>query len=483
MRSSGKMYYFVEHDVPAHKRLLIPRRILDALRAKEGEYIYLEVNRWRHPVALCHRSVSIPAILREKIGGNKTVEFSVEKIKGKSIYFLACIKLHKKHNSHFDLHVHRCARKTKVMEIEIDGKKFLGGLERDRITIGRRVLRRLDLQAEKIYQVRITPTRMSHANNSHLFSEGEPKPLSECICENRILLDKALGHLNLRKLDEDTLEVNYSLRNKDSRGVRLPSSVDLTNDLFFLFGLFKADGTKTHCKYFCLSNTNAELIKFFIDTTSSIFRQPRSEWRVEAIVSTGGMPRANLIDPLASYLGIPRNRISVYSVSSRGSLKFNAKIEGRTINEIMLVLLKGIEDVVLDEPREWACFLSGILAGDGYLCTERTRIKRIELYFDPNKKTDEALLYLKMLRKLGLQKFAVRIYYPRNDRRRRVRAIRIAVEMRRIFTNVKTQQKSKIFGLGGTIFIYSKEDIRKLSPYNLFYPNIRYNKTFYRLWK
>jgi hypothetical protein len=478
-----EMCYFFEQELPAYKRLLIPRRLFDALHAKEGEYIYLQANGWKHPVALCQRSVSIPTILREKIVGNETVQFGIEKIKGKSIFFLGRIKLHKKHNSHFDLFVHRCARSTKVMEIEIDGKKFLGSLERDRVTIGHRVLAKLSLQVGKIYQVSATPTWLGHANNSSLFSVSEPEPLSECICENRILLDRALGHLNLRKLDEDAIEVNYSLRNRDSKSVRLPSSVVLTNDLLFLFGLFKADGTKTHCKYFCLSNTNVGLIKFFIDKTSSIFHQVRSAWRVDVIVPSGRMLETNLIDALASYLGIPRTGVSAYSVLSRGSVKFNARIEGRTINEVMLVLLKGIQNMALDDPKKCACFLSGILAGDGYLCIEGKRIKRIELYFDPSKMNDEALLYIKMLRKIGLERFAVRVYYRRNDIRQRDKAIRLSVEMLRICTNMKIQQKSKILGLGGTIFIHSREDIRKLSPYNLFYPNTRYNKTFYRLWK
>jgi hypothetical protein len=114
---------------------------------------------------------------------------------------------------------------------------------------------------------------------------------------------------------------------------------------------------------------------------------------------------------------------------------------------------------------------------------EQNRIKRIELYFDPRKTTGEALFYMELLRKLGLRGYAVRIYYPQNDSRRRNEAIRLAKELRRIFMNVKILPKSKIFGLGGTIFIHSKEDIRRLSPYNLFYPNISYNKTFYRLWK
>ncbi len=472
-----------EHKVPTHKRLLLPKKTLDALQAAEGEYIYLQANGWKHPVVLCQRSVSIPAIFREKIESDKVTKFGVQKIHGSSVSFLSSIKLHKRHNSHFDLHVHKYARRTKVMKIEIDGKKFFGGLERDRITIGSRVLRKLDLQAGRVYQVCVAPTEMSRANNSHLFSMGEPRPLTECICKNRIQLDKALAHLNLRRLDEDVLEVNYSLRNKDSKIIRLPSSVDLSNDLLFLFGLFKADGTKTHCKYFCLSSINADLIKFFIDKVSSIFHQPRCEWRVDVIVSSDGMLRANLNDWVARYLEIPRNRVTVYPISSKGSMKFNAKIEGRTINEAMLVLLKGIENMTLGEPKEYGHFLSGILAGDGYLCIERNRIKRIELYFDPNKTTDEALFYIKMLRRLGLERFAVRIYYCRNDSRRRDKAIRLAEEMRRIFTNVKIQPKRKIFGLGGTISIHSREDIGRLSPYNLFYPNTIYNKTFYRLWK
>ena len=93
------------------------------------------------------------------------------------------------------------------------------------------------------------------------------------------------------------------------------------------------------------------------------------------------------------------------------------------------------------------------------------------------------MFYVSMLRGLGLERFAVRIYYPRNDSRRRDKATELAFELRRIFTNVKIQQKSKLLGIGGTIFIHSRQDIRKLSPYSLFYPNISYNKTFYRLWK
>jgi hypothetical protein len=157
-----------EHEVPAYKRLLIPLRILDALQAKEGEYVYLQVNGWRHPAVLCQRSVSIPVILREKIVGNHVAEFSVQKIQGKSIFFLGRVKLHKKHHYHFDLHIHKCVERTKVMEVEIEGKKFLGSLERDRITVGPRVLAKLGLQVGRIYQVCVKPTQMSNANNSLL---------------------------------------------------------------------------------------------------------------------------------------------------------------------------------------------------------------------------------------------------------------------------------------------------------------------------
>jgi hypothetical protein len=477
------MSFWFERALPRYKRLLLPKKALDALKADEGEYVYLQANGWKHPMVLCQRSVSIPVILREKISCDKTVRFGVERILGPSVSFLSRIKLHKKHNFHFDLHVHKYARKTRVMEIEIEGKKFFGGLERDRIMIGPRVLRKLGLQAGRIYQACVTPTEMSRVDNSHLFSMAEPKPLRECVFNNRIQLDKALEHMNVCRFDERLLEVNYSLKNKDSEVTRLPSSIELSSDLLSLFGLFKADGTKTHCRYFCLSNVNVELIKFFIDKTSSIFHQPRCEWRVDVTIPSNATLKAKFNDMIARYLEIPSDRVKVYSVSSRGSIKLNARIEGRTINEIMLVLLKGIENMALSEPEKYCHFLSGILAGDGYLCVEQNRIKRIELYFDPRKTTGEALFYMELLRKLGLRGYAVRIYYPQNDSRRRNEAIRLAKELRRIFMNVKILPKSKIFGLGGTIFIHSKEDIRRLSPYNLFYPNICYNKTFYRLWK
>lgn len=390
--------------------------------------------------------------------------------------------MHKKKRPHFDLHIHKLGRKSNVIKIIVNGKEFYGSFERDRITISPRIVKILDLRPNKIYQFKALPTTLNKVDNSYLFIRVNEVDYNNCTKNDYLLLDKLLSNLQINTRGK-FIEVYCEDKHGHSKKMKIPRRIELNKDLFSLFGLFKADGTKANAQYFDLTSTNIHLLKYFIVKVSEIFKLPRTMWsimvkrRIDDLRTKGEIKKW-----VSGTLKVSCSRISIYSSDTKGKIGISARIDNKTAKEIMIDILKFIQNYVLSHKKFCGYFISGILAGDGYLCTENNRVKRIELYFDPNKVDDEGVFYLNCLKFLGLDSFNIRIYYDSDNKMGEIKAENIANILRQIFHNVKILPKKNLLGIGRTIFIHKREDIKKLSQFDLFYPNEIYNKKFYECW-
>ncbi len=77
----------------------------------------------------------------------------------------------------------------------------------------------------------------------------------------------------------------------------------------------------------------------------------------------------------------------------------------------------------------------------------------------------------------------MRIFYQKNNTYLKNKAEKIVAEIKKRFENVKIQPKPNTYGVGGTITIHRKEDIKRIASYDLFYPNLNHYKKFYKYWK
>lgn len=469
----------IANKLPKGKSIHVPKKVVEELNLKDHQWIYLIINDLVHPVGYVKRVVTIPLKLRRLIENSQNIKISVGIISEDRLFFLSSFKPRITNGSlsYYDLCTHQLIKSHTKLRILTKNKYFYGTSTRSRINFSKRAFKQLNLEPFKTYQF-IADFSDRCFNNKHLFENDFNISLKNVIKENKIILSKLLQDFEVKDFVEQ-IEVFYETRCKDSKKLRLNKEIEISEDLLRLFGMYQAEGTKTKANYLCFTNNDPNQIRYFKEKFTEIFGIPDKEWRLDISSSKDK-------EKIKSYWHNLLKIDNIYILHSNRNSEYgtaNLKINSNTVREIAQRILALIKNSVILNKDYCGYFISGVLSGDGYICTELNRTKRIELYFNPNKMEEESIFYLNCLKTLEITNHNVRIYYPKYNEPLAERASQIVKEIQTRFNNIKVIPKSKMKGIGGTIFIHRIADIQKLANFKLFYPNIPHYNKFYKYWK
>lgn len=469
----------ISNKLPKCKSLHVPKKIVKELNLKDHQWIYLIINNLIHPVTYVKWNVSIPLKLRKLVEHNENIKILINPIITNKIVFLSSFRPIWIENeiSYYYMYIHPLIKNNVKLSISI-GKKYIYGTSiRGRIRFYKKIFNKLNLEPFRIYQFTMDIGN-KESNNKHLFENNLNLNLKDNIKDNKIILPKLLPDFKIKDLGKQ-IEVFYETRCRDSKKIKLNKEIKLSEDLLRLFGLYQAEGTKTRTNYLCFTNNDTNQIRYFKEVFSKIFGINNKEWSLEVGTSKN---KEEIRHYWQNLLGI--NRLSVSSNSYRNSEygAANLRICNNTTREIVQRILKLLKYYIITDKEKCGYFLSGVLAGDGYVCTEENRVKRVELYFDPNKIEEEFLFYLNCLKTLDVKNHYTKVYYQKNSEFLEEKAREILKKIGNTSFNITVSPKNKIQGVGGAIFIHRKDDIQKLARFKLFYPNIQHYNKFYKYW-
>ena len=469
----------ISNKLPKYKCPYISKKLVEELNLKDHQWVYIIINNFIHPVTYIKRKVAIPLRLRKLLEYDKNIEILISPIVTNKIFFLSSFRPIGINNdiSYYYLYIHPLIKNNVKLRIYIRKKYIYGSSTRSRIKFYKRILNKLDVESFKTYQF-IAETSNKELNNGHLFENNLNPNLKDSIKENKILLYKIIPDFKIKDLGKQ-IEVYYETRCKDSKRIKINKEIEISEDLLRLFGMYQAEGTKTRTNYFDFANNDPNQIKYFKEAFTKIFGINNKGWSLEV---SSNKNKEKLRNYWYSLLEI--NRLCIISNQYKNSKYGNASLRicNNTTREIAQRILKLIKNKVIFNKEHCGYFISGVLAGDGYVCIDKNRIKRIELYFDPNKIDDEFLFYLNCLDILGLKNHYTKVYYKKNSKFLEEKANEILKRVGNTHFNITVSSKSNIYGVGGAIFIHKKSDIEKLANFKLFYPNIRHYTNFYKYW-
>ncbi len=470
----------ISKRMPKGKCVYVPKIVRSKLNLKDGQHVYLIINGLIHPAVFCKTVITIPNILRNLVKNNHTNKVFITKINEGELLFLSRFRpvMWNKTLAYCSLQTHQLIKKNTPLELFCKNGFFYGSSCRQRISFSARTLKRLSLEQRMTYQF-LARTNNKPMNNKHLFENSFGLNLSGCIKNNCISVPALLPDFEVK--DSHTkIEVNYETRCKDSKRIKINKFISLSPLLLIALGMYQAEGTKTNQNYICFTNNNPDQIKFFKETIAKYFGLSNSLWRIDVATSKNNKKTKNF---WCDKLSLKHSSISVHYDKNKKSEygTANLRIINTTTRKILYRILDLIKQQVLLDKKNCGFFISGILVGDGYLQTENNKVKRIELYFNPHKPEEEFFLYQKCLSVLGVKYYYVRLPYPKGNLLLEERAEQIVSKLKEKFNNVKLQPKAgRIRGIGGVIIIHRKEDLTRLYPYAVFYPNKKHYERFYK---
>ncbi len=474
------------------KSIRVPKRITTDLDIRNGEYVYLHLFGYKHPVAVCQNNMTLPAvfrkILRERGLLGEFVPLRITKVNDGGISFVARIYPHiiKSRPLQHYLTIHPLARRCKVVKIIVgDSRYFYGAIQRGRVSVFSKIVRYLEINTSQPQQIEVYPTEFKTADNRHILeSPSAPPTVSEVVEDGFLRLDKLLSDFSIN-CNGGHVSISIKTMAHEAKQFTMNRCVRLDNTFFRIFGLFQAEGTKKRSKQLCITNKDPRLLRYFILNVGKLLGLSASLWRLDIQLSSANQRCLKDVKQwwtqalkLPSSVTIHPYKTENGAVTSNGVA--TAKVISRTFNELILRMLEFVKQYVTLDKEACGHFLSGVLAGDGYPQVERS-LKCIELYFDPNKIGAEAEgeLYMKCLKFLDIEPISVRIFCDKNDEGAKWRA-RVSTErFKKLTENVALRYKLNLRGIGGAIFIRGRENFQKLVPYQPFYPRTCHMRAFY----
>ena len=473
------------------KSIRVPKWITTNLGIRNGDYVYLELLGYRHPVAVCRNNATLPAVFREILRDRgllgKNVPLSIAKINNEGLSFVGRIYPHFKNGRllQYCLTIHPLARKSKVVKVKVRDSYFYGTVREGAVEIFSKTVRYLGINTDLPQQIEVYPTDFKRADNRHVLEpQAKPPTLSEVVEGGVLKIDRLLNDFSIRHGGKQIL-VSIKTMARDAKPLTLNRNVKLNRTFFRVFGLFQAEGTKKHCKHLSITNKDLRLLRYFILNINKLLGLNADLWRVDIQLSTANQHDLKDVEQRwARALKLPPG-VTIHSYKTENGVVTpdgvaTAKVISRTFNKLVLRMLEFVKQYVMLNKEACGHFISGVLAGDGYPQVERS-LKRIELYFDPNKVGTgaEGELYIRCLKVLGVAPISVRIFCGKDDNDGRQRAKAAAELLKELTENIAITYKQNIKGVGGAIFIRGKENFQKLARYKLFYPRTDHMQTFY----
>jgi hypothetical protein len=467
--------------------------------------MYVEANGYKHPVMVVNNHFTLP-IEFKRIFGNSLEKVVLAPIFSEDgfYYFVGSfIREGRDKKESYGLTIDKKIRnilklkEKDIIEVQVRNNTFYTrvwwrtGKNSMVSFFPGKIFKMLNLKPHIPYQIKIKKSKKSFVSNDHFYSVDKINLEFEKFVRNkRFNLSEFLrssyartegGKLRkfkIRKVGKNKILVNYLSGGPASKEIEIKSTFRLDSNFFRVMGLLQAECSKSLKKTFCFTNETPENIKYVIEWFEKYLNFSRKSWLYELSIDPRIMHEKDSAKEFwSNSLKIPLNLIKVYPKISEHTNKpkklgtMNLRTHGRTLKEIILRLLESVKNHVVKNRIAAGYFLSGVLAGDGYVVTtKKGSLNYIGICFDPNKVWDdnenELLLYTKCLEKIGILKADLRIYvnrhYKTNQFVKKVSSYGIKIN----------SHKGSSLGFGAALVIFKYRNFIKLLELDPFYPNL-----------
>jgi hypothetical protein len=477
--------------------------------------MYVEANGYKHPVVVTNNHFTLPVEFK-KIFRNPLERVTLLPISSEDsfYYFIGSfIKGSKNEKESYGLTINKKIRdvlglkERDVIEVRLENNTFYTrvwwrtGKNSMVCFFPSKIFKMLNLKPNTPYQIKIKKSEKTFVSNEHFYSANKVNLEFEKFVENKkfnlyeFLKNSyarteggKLRKFKIREVDNDNMLVNYFSGGPASKEIKIKSTFTLDPNFFRVMGLLQAECSKSLKKAFCFTNETPENIKYVIEWFEKYLNFSRESWLYELIVDSRVKSSEDIKSKWANFLKINPDLIKVYS-KKFGTKKLNTtgimnlKSPGRTLKEIIMRLLECTKTYVSKDGKSAGYFLSGVLAGDGYVVpTRKGSLNYVGISFNPNKIREgenELQLYISCLKAIGIPTNDIKIYI--NEHEKAKDFIKVASKYG---VEIKACHRKRN-GFGGEINIFKFRSFQKLAQFNPFFPNKlnveRFNSLFNRI--
>lgn len=461
--------------------------------------MYIEANSFKHPVIINNNHFTIPLKIKQLMKKNETPRIRLLPLKPEQgyFYFLGNFIINSaKKGKCYCLTIDRkireilCLKERDIIEVEVNNNIFYTRVwwRTNRKSMlaffPGRAFEMLGLKPSTPYQIKIKKSKKIIVSNEHLYSTNKLNLEFDKFLKNKIFNlfeflknsyatteEGKFRKFIIDKINDEYVLVCYVSGGPISKKIKIKPTFKVNSEFFRVMGLIQAECSKSIKKTFCFTNETPENIEYIINWFEKYLSFPRELWLYELSVDSRIKNSDELKNTWASFLKISPNVIKTYSkkFNTKEPHKtgiMNLRSYGRTLKEVIMRLLECTKKYVSKNEEPAGYFLSGVLAGDGYVInTKEGSLNYVGISFDPNK--NELGLYISCLKTLGIPNEDIKIYV--NEHEKAKDFIKIASKYG---IEIKVHKKGKSTkGFGSEINIFKFRSFKKLARFNPFFPN------------
>lgn len=483
------------HFYPTTVSVIFPVSIARIRKA----IMYAELNGYIHPVIVNDNHFTLPIEFQEIMKKEKLVP---EKIKLLSLlpkngyyFFVGCFILDKtKKKTQYRLTINKKIRdvlqlkERDIVEIKVNNiGPFFGKIWQQKnresvfIFFPKKIFELLEFKIKTPYQIGVRKSSKKIVSNTHFFEYQKNNLYFEKFLDGKNFnLYKFLKLSYAQTANGKTRKFHVQLINNKisvcyhsgtclTKEVKLKSTFPVTSDFFRVMGLIQSEASKSIKKSFCFTNEISQNIEYIIDWFEKYLDFPRELWLYELFIDSRIKNSNELKNVWSKSLKIKPEIIKTYPKKFDRKTPhkigiMNLKSYGRTLKEVIMRLLECTKKYVSKNKEAAGYFLSGVLAGDGYIIkTKSGSLNYIGISFDPN--GNELELYILCLKALDIPNEDVKIYISKHEK-----AKDFIKKFKKFGIEIKVHKKH-IKGFGGEINIFKFRSFQKLAKFNPFSPN------------
>ncbi len=231
--------------------------------------------------------------------------------------------------------------------------------------------------------------------------------LRDIIEDTRVTSESGKTIFSLRSSKvEDGFEVNYvtGAGTFETTKIIIPEKIELSKETFITFGLLQAESTKKpHYATFDFTNSNPELVEFFLNYWEKDWKLPREKWKARILLwNSLDLDAARNFWEQKLRVDTNIQRGTAYRISDLATKTgvCHLLLANKSLRAVVLEVHERIKKEILTDRNKAVFYLSGLLAGDGSVIAGEGKAI-VELCLNPN--SDEPRFYRSLLESLGLE--------------------------------------------------------------------------------
>jgi len=462
--------------------------------------MYVEANGYRHPVIINNNHFTLPIEFHLILSTLQKIKLLPIIPEQRYFYFMGSFVTDTtKRGKGYYLTIDRKIRKIlhlkkrDIIEVKVENNIFYAKVwwqtnEKSMLAFfPSRIFEMLCLKSNIPYQIKIKKSREKIVNNAHFYAADKLNlEFNKFLKNGNFNLHEFLENsyanteggksrkFRINKVNDNEISICYTSGGPISREIKIKPTFIVSLEFFRMMGLLQAECSKSTKKNFCFTNETPENIRYVIEWFEKYWNFSRKLWLYELSVDPRIRNREELRNMWANSLKINPHLVKVYPKICIGEPNrtgiMNLRSYGRTLKETIMRLLECTRDYVSKNKKFVGYFLSGVLAGDGYIITAKEgSLNYIGISFDPNKvwsrNENELKLYILCLKTLGIPNDDIKIYIGEHKK-----AKKFIKSASKYGVKIKVH-KGRSIGFGGEINIFKFRSFQKLAKFDPFFPN------------